>query len=319
MARTTTRKATKAQRKFQVELRGNGDSSLLQVDACLSKLNHRLYRQGRNYRTKISFSPADLPESGNSPFPQNAGNEGIEVWSLIDTWYVHAMWKQAKRAYDRALSDEKKALAGQNLAKWRDFRVHCGLVLDLGTSTPEGIDPMLYEQVGLPGIFGVGEFDYSTVENLDTGANMQFAFGNVSPSFFDMPYEYSLTRNESASPETVITEMPYNALLAEGEDADYVELQASGNEPPYNANAFPSAIWVRVGVLGVFTSRIDNTPASDIWDQTHFVGTTGYFDAPCGMVALRSSMVDGTQTPQTKITVEVQSGNYLGVHAPVMG
>jgi hypothetical protein len=37
------------------------------------------------------------------------------------------------------------------------------------------------------------------------------------------------------------------------------------------------------------------------------------------MVALRSSMVDGTQTPQTKITVEVQSGNYLGVHAPVMG
>lgn len=273
------------------------------------------------YRLKVNLSPSDLPEGVNTPFPQNAGNEGVEVWTLMDTWYIHSMWKQAKKAYDTALSEEKKALAGQNLARWRDFRVHCGMSgIDHGTLTPEGIPPKAYSQVDLSVPFAAGEFDYSTAQNLDTGASMKFAFGLPAASgYFDMVHEYSLTRNESASPETVITEMPYNELLAEGDNEDYVELQASGNEPPYNQFAFPTAIWVKVGTLGAFASEIDNSPASTTWLQSFFNGSTGYFDAPCGMVMLRSGLVDGDAVVNTDITVEVQSGTYLGVHAPVMG
>ena len=309
---------THAQRRFEIDTTGgSGDAQLIQVDACLSKLNHRLYRQGRMYRAKVTLRPSEMPSPLNDPFPQPAANDGIGVWALMDTWYVHAMWKQAKRAYDRALSDEKKALAKQNLARWRDFRVDSGQFPLLGTAGPEGLSPKAYQGTNLVTAFNAGEFEYSTVENLDTGANMTFSFGSGSSTVFSMPDELTLTRNESASPETVITEMPYNELVAEGEDADYVELQANGSEPPYNADTFPRYLWVKVGTLGSFI--VENDGGTSTLMNSFFSGSTGYFDAPCGMILIENHLTDGDNEVTTTLEVEVQSGTYLGVHAPVMG
>jgi len=134
---------------------------------------------------------------------------------------------------------------------------------------------------------------------------------------FSMPDELTLTRNESASPETVITEMPYNELVAEGEDADYVELQANGSEPPYNADTFPRYLWVKVGTLGSFI--VENDGGTSTLMNSFFSGSTGYFDAPCGMILIENHLTDGDNEVTTTLEVEVQSGTYLGVHAPVMG
>ena len=270
------------------------------------------------YRAKVTLRASEMPITDiHEPADQPPGNQGLGVWALMNTWYVHAMWKQAKRAYDTALSEEKKALAAQNLARWRDFRVDSGETLTAGPAGPEGLSPMSYRGTQVIGTWNAGEFEYSTVKNLDSGANMTFTFGTASASEFSMPAELSLTRNESASPETVITEMPYNELLAEGEDSDYQELQANGSEPPYNADEFPNYLWVKVGTLGAFGTAIGVGGTFD--KQIVYQSTTGYFDAPCGMILIENGLTDLTAELHSTVDVEVQAGNYLGVHAPVMG
>jgi len=120
-----------------------------------------------------------------------------------------------------------------------------------------------------------------------------------------MVQEYNDSRNESSSPEVIITDMPYSELASDANADDYIELQANGNEPPYEATSFSTAVWVRVGHLQAkSTSQADG-----------FTSSTGFFDAPCGLVLLDQS--PGT-VGFSKLTVEVAKGDYRGVHAPPM-
>lgn len=281
-------------------------NSTVDVGACLSRINHRLFRQGRQYKVRVS---ADQNSFSDATSP-------IEVWALAPTWWVNAAWRKAKAAYDDALSDEKKVLNEQNLAKWRDFRVACGMTgpvsaddaIALGGATPHlsQLPSLGGSNAGLPPFpYTQGEFNLATAKNLDTGATMSFTWGAGSATEFGILTEYTRTRNESATPETVITVMPYESLSAEGEDLDYQELQANGNEPPYYANAFEQACWVLVGTL----SPQDLGPK-----------TTNYFAAPCGIVIIRNSHTSTVTEPTLmgKVSVEVAEGEYHGVHAPAM-
>ena len=284
----------------------------IHVDACLSKLNHRLYRQGRKYSVKVDLQ---LPMAGVNDGWAIKGNQ-LEVFSLMPTWYVHSMWKQAKRAFDDAMALEKEALSEGNLARWRDFRVKSGWeqsASGVATGADGSQDPIMFTPAGVAVQFAAGEFNYSIVENLDTSNPMDFSFGSSDSTTFSMPEEYALSRNESASPETVISTAPYHELNANLESEDYAFLQANGNEPPYNALAFPDALWVRVAVLGV---EYDGTSAPTKAFMTKM--TTGYFDAPCGFIGLKSNFTDESVNFGPTIKVEVQKGDYRGVKASPM-
>lgn len=269
---------------------------------CLSKLNHRLYRQGRQYTVKV-----DAHES--SFF----GTETIGVWALMPTWYLRSAWRMAKKAYDDAMADELAVLNPENVARWRDFRIGSGIetgtgtgvdMLDAGGALPfqyqiteNGIAPLAVD-------FSVGEYNLSYAHNLDTGVNMKWWLSGGTSAFFGIFEEYAKSRNESASPETVIAEMPYEALKSEGEPDDYQEVQANGNEPPYNALTFPNSVWVKVGEL-----------SKDSPQRT----STGYFTAPLGMIALVADEYNGPAIAGSRnVSVEVKEGAYLGVHAPSM-
>lgn len=312
MANTVQRKSTA--RKYEVISGFNSnigapvldETHLLvnDVGAQLSRINHRLFRQGRQYKVRVSADANSFSDATSS----------IEVWALAPTWYVNAAWRKAKAAYDGAMADEKKVLNEGNLAKWRDFRVECGILgiggtfdlLESGGNQPQLTTmPATGEIVPPPTPFNDGEFNFATAKNLDTGATMSFTWGTGSTTKFSLLEEYTRTRNESASPETVITQMPYDSLLAEGEDLDYQELQANGNEPPYKADAFESSVWCLVGTLS----------PGDLGSKN-----TGYFTAPCGIVVTRNSFNDGVIGTRTlgKVTFEVAEGDYHGVHAPAM-
>lgn len=286
---------------FQVagnsSLVGVPQTAVMDTAYCLSKLNHRLYRQGRQYSVKI--------DAHQNSF---GGNESIDVFALMPTWYLRSAWRMAKRAYDGAVKEELEALNADNIARWRDFRIGCGITavgttdyLEFGGLPPNmwGLTTSSTNATLTP--FTAGEYNLSYAHNLDTGVNMQWWLKGGDADHFGIFEEYSKSRNESASPETVITEMPYEALLSEGEDADYEEVQANGNEPPYNGDSFPSHLWVRVGVL---------EKGTDLQRSS-----TGYFVAPLGMVAFRADQDSGTGG---YVTVHVKEGNYLGVHAPEM-
>jgi len=281
-------------------------SSVIDVGACLSRINHRLFRQGRQYKVRVQANTESFSDS-TSP---------IDVYALAPTWWVNAAWRKAKAAYDAAMSDEKKVLNEANLAKWRDFRVGSGIdyfaldAVELGGAYPWlRAMPAYTNHAPVATAYTQGEFNLATAKNLDTASTMSFTWGAASASKFSLIEEYTRTRNESASPETVITQMPYEQLNAEGEDLDYQELQANGNEPPYAALGFEGAIWTKVGTLS----------PGDLGSKT-----TGYFTAPCGIVVLRNGYTSTNLPPNAPpeplglVSMEVAEGDYHGVTAPAM-
>ncbi|AJP36408.1 putative capsid protein [Avon-Heathcote Estuary associated circular virus 12] len=268
---TMSGKAKQTINEFDIKgnntLVGVPQMAVMDTAYCLSKLNHRLYRQGRAYTVRV--------EANQDSF---GSTESIEVFALMPTWYLRSAWRMPKKAYDEAMADELASLNPENVARWRDFRVGSGITLTGTTDALEfgGAVPNLWQldETGVAPVrtpFTAGEYNLSYAHNLDTGVNMQWWLKGGDATHFGVFEEYSKSRNESASPETVIQSMPYEALEAEGEDEDYEEVQANGNEPPYNANAFPNGIWVRVGVLEKSTSLTQRS--------------TGFFHAPLGMVA----------------------------------
>lgn len=273
------------------------------VAYCLSKLNHRLYRQGRQYTVKVDARDASF-----------YGSESIHVFALMPTWYLRSAWRMAKKAYDEAMSDEMEALNEGNLARWRDFRVGSGIdypaigdLLESGGENP--INFQISGAFPLGAITGTeftaGEYNLSYANDLDSGVNRKFWLSGGNADFLGIFEEYAKSRNESASPETVITEMPYKVLKSDANSEDYQELQANGNEPPYNADTFPNAIWVRVGTLER-TSEMQRL-------------STGFFTAPLGMVMLcPSEYVQPVETVAKTVHITVKEGAYLGVHAPSM-
>jgi len=294
---------TQVARKFDIKtlqdnIPGVNSLDVLDTASCLSKINHRLYRQGRTYKMKLNVDTRTMPEGAT-----------IDVYALMPSWWVHESWRLAKKSYDDALKDEMKTLSKGNLARWRDFRVASGTsnFLEAGTMQPRqyqvgGVGPAGREMLATA--FNAGEFNWSRVENLDSLQSMSFTWPSIEhnpATEFDMVKEYTDSRNESSSPEVIISDMPYQELMSDANTDDYIELQANGNEPPYDATQFETSIWVRVGHL----------QANSATQADGFTQSTGYFDAPCGLV-----LID--QSPDTAgivtLSVELAKGDYRGVH-----
>lgn len=299
MAKTS--KETHVVRKFEIKtiqdvIPGVDTMDVLDIGSCLSKVNHRLYRQGRVYKAKISLDTRTMEDDSAT----------VDVWALAPTWWVRQAWHYARKAYDDALADEKELLSAGNVARWRDFRVASGYLNTFESGT---LDPQLYTITGTPPMtpapYQQGEFNLSRVENLNSGLNMNFSWPSSLVSAvteFDILQEFQDSRNESEDPQTIITDMPYNELMSDANDDDYIELQANGNEPPYDRTVLENFIWVRVGHLQA------KAGTGNGWTTS-----TGFFDAPCGLV-----LINTTEDLVTKLDVEIAKGDYRGVQAESM-
>lgn len=249
----------------------------------LSQLNHRLYRYGKRYTQKIDVDP-----SGLTP------GTSIDVWALMDTWFVQKAFEEGKVNFDRAYEIERENLSKTQVARWADFRVQSGLVAD-------DLYPVV-DSVPTTAPFTIitaGEFNDSIVED-STGATRFFTWGGTTASKYGLMTEYTLAANTSRSPTTPTGAGPYDDLNA---DASAIEMQAAqerGNEPPYDAATLPS-IWIKVATLTVGAGGNQKI-------------STGYFDAPCGLVCIN---VTGQTLFETRnsISLTVQSGDYKGVKA----
>jgi len=69
-----------------------------------------------------------------------------------------------------------------------------------------------------------------------------------------------------------------------------------GNEPPYKADGYGNAVWVKVGTLHLAAGRQRLS--------------TGFFPAPMGMIVLEGI---GALGDNADINVEVKGGDYKGV------
>ncbi len=261
---------------------GATTTGIIDAGRLLSTSNHRLYRYGKRYNLKIDIDPSV------------AATNTIDVWALADTWAVQKAFEEAKRVFDKAYINERENLSKDARARWFDFRANIGVSGDLMyAAVTEDPNP------GTLALLTAGEFNGSIVED-NLGVTRIFSWNpTTTPTAYSIPAEYDLAGNTSTSPTTPTGGGPYEDLQADSSAIEMQALQDRGNLPPYDADNFP-AVWVKIATLGQSAAGSQRL-------------STGYFDAPCGQVVLRSSAP--VSELSGKAYAEFKTGDYKGVKA----
>lgn len=250
----------------------------------LSQVNHRLYRYGKRYTQKIDVDPSALTPGTT-----------IDVWALMDTWYVQKAYEEAKTVFDRAYTDERENLSKAAVARWFDFRVRSGIVADDLYAVNDG-NPT----TGGNTLIVAGEFIDSKVEDA-AGATRTFSWaGATTATTYSLIGEYDLAGNTNSSPTTTTGAGPYDDLEADASQVEMNALQTDGNLPPYDNNGLPS-VWMKVATLTVGPGGNQKL-------------STGFYDAPCGLTCI-SVTGQSLFSLRNNIHLTVQSGDYKGVRA----
>lgn len=260
------------------------DHYVIDVARNLSVVNHRLYRQGKTYSCKVDLNPG-------------AGPQKYSVFALVDTWYIQKAWQLARATYLKATADERAVLSDQKIARWEDFRVAAGL-----SGGDIQIVPAPFSNGLASAADTAGEFELSRMTMADGSTQRTFTWGTLSGAL-NMLVEYDKTGNTDASPASFTTANAYDGVDNGVHVSQQDDLAQKGNAPPYDPSNFNSRVWVRIGVL-------DGTSA-------HGKLSTGYFNAPCGLIAIQPSATSTEITTQLSLTV--QAGDYKGVKAMNMG
>lgn len=295
MAKKSSRSGSKKYYPVQRTVRcgqstpNNQDKFELRLDEELSKANHRLYRQSRVYSCKLDIDPSFAGVT-------------VEVFALRPTWMT---MKAYQEAYDQFTKNSEEERSHGNDARWNDFRVKSNSGA-ASTLVGIGIEDLT---TGLQGSgFGTGEYFFSEVHDA-AGNARTFAWGGGSGgAVYDIMAEYDNVANTNATPSLPINTVPYDDLHDQVDDGQKDHLQNDGNLPPYNASFMDDECYTRVAVLRAGTG----TP-----DTNGVRLSTGYFDAPCGIVLIKTSRTLDL-TVEAPFTFTVQSGDYKGVSAHPM-
>lgn len=262
------------------------DYYVLDVGRNMSTLNHRLYRQGKTYSAKVDL------DAGAGPVRYN-------IFALVDTWYVQKAWQLARATYLRSTADERAVMSKQQIARWEDFRVLAGLSGAAGGQ----LVPHRYS-TGLAGSAdSAGEFQASRITLSGGASNRFFTWGPTSGTNLGMLEEFDKSGDTDARPSTASADKAYAGTDGDVHEAQMDALELNGNLPPYDAQNFNARVWVKIATLDA--------------GAAHGKLSTGYFNAPCGLIAVQPT------TPSTEITgqlsLTVQAGDYKGVKAHNMG
>lgn len=257
--------------------------NIVDVAKHLSQTNHRLYRQSRVYKTKVS-----------AVTPIDNGRE-VDVYVLRDTWMLQKAYQMAKDTFDKNTVEERSGLIPSNVARWQDFRI----VLNPASGVTYN-----ETQVGISAndtmattALTAGEFEASLVHK-ENGTAYTFGFFELANSRWSILKEYDRAGNTNDSPSNPTggnTESPYSGLDDDNQDASREHLATAGNNPPYDGTSLdPNFLFRKVATIG----------GSDAGHKM----STGFFDAPLGCIILVAS---GWNKP---LQIEVAAGDYKGVH-----
>lgn len=276
-------------------------AAVAQIPNLLMRANRRQYTQCRAYDVRVKVGLID------------SSTESIyELYTLSNAWWVKRSIEMAKGVW-LASTKEERALLGNNAAKYGDFIINThvggagGTDLDLIQYAPATSgDDMTAQVVVHDEDLYDGPREGTELKD-DAGDKMGFTVGAsdfTGAGEFNIFDEYLLTR--SITPDADTRAGAYADLFNIDEDA-LSSLQTDGDQPPWDADAFPSP-WVLQDVIAT--------------DQTIPGGgslASKTITAPLGAVIIKKYGPDGTEsnfTGNEKILLEVRKGTYKGVHAP---
>ena len=270
-----------------------GDTRVSVADN-LSRMNHRLYRQGMTYSVKVNLEPTST--------------QTVDVYALNPNWIFSAAWKKAYEVYLNATAEERDVAKKAGIAaKWHDFRV--GIA---AAGTGAGL-PLIYTENRASQLLSDGDFSGSIVGSPDSpsGEKAFTAVGAPSTTAYNIFDQFALSYRPDVGVTDIEVEtaVPYDGLTGESDlnALEFENEQDNGNLPPYSTGVpQTSAPFIKIAQLQVGTG----TEASGRL-------TTGFFDAPLGLIILENYAP--TDTDNADIIVECQAGDYKGVKATPLG
>lgn len=253
----------------------------IEADRLLSEVNRRMYRQSRVYSMKVDMD-----------IDSTLATSGINVYVLNDTWDLHGAYKLAMEAYYNAMKEEIAAGPGQ-IGRWMDFKIASGVSSDL-------VWPVVKTTSLADDRLDAGEHQYSQVQNSGSATSRIFSLSaTTTASDWSILSEWRARDAVDDDPTVITANTPYDGLTDELDDANRDLLQSQYNEPPY-AQLGNTSPWRKVATL-----KVEPSGAMKL--------STGYFDAPLGIVILDGFPSDSAGT--RGVTVCFQGGDYKGVKA----
>ena len=273
-------------RKFTIDTDGTSDV-YVDIGKCLSMINHRLYRQGRNYRCRVSITS-----------PTQASS--VAVTTLPDTWWARRAYNKVRDIWMMRVEAMKEA--GAAVGRWNDFKVgYDNTHHDNFSSTKDA--EMVTDATGTQAAFALGNGEWNLSELLDNDGNDNTfrMLGTTSSTEFAIIDSYSHVTNVFAPDpdETGTGSNAYSDLML-GEAGDDTDMDDQGDYPPYNEVDFPQ-LEVLQSQLVVLAGAAEVAGIQRL--------SSGYFDAPLGLLRLAAPT-------NNEITIEVMAGDYKGVAAP---
>lgn len=273
-----------------VRLAPDLSTEYIDVAACLSRINQRLYRQGKTYKLNVELWGGAY-----------TGGNVLYVETLPHHWGISAGWKLAKETWDAAHAQELEA--GVPKGRWSDFRVNFDSAMETG-----GAITVPY---GMSGLGANGEVLYTQAAFADgTGSKGYRMLEASDANAYGILAEYDNLRNTSTDEPAAAfgNNAPYVELMEELDENQANNLQAYGDAPPYDAVDMVANLhnpqWFMCN--GVQTGT---TPR----DDKLFSGT---IEAPLGLLKVRAAhSPQGGDPVEVFAVITVQSGDYKGVAA----
>lgn len=264
-------------------------AGILDVGQTLSRTNHRLYRQGRNYCQRLTLDPS--------------ATTTYNVFALRDDWMFHNAWKKAYQTFMNNHKEELQQLR-DGAARWFDFRINDSITVGVE------MQPVRYDintlGAATPLKANYGEFEFSHLfaeDGTSRGLNVQLTSPGIS---YGILHEYDKMGSTDLDPNVPEIQAAYEEIDDDLKSAAVEQLQTEGNAPPYSTNSYIAAApFVKVAQIGIAASGAQRL-------------STGYFNAPCGLIILIPSSGD-ISAGAVELCLEMKPGKYKGVHGPAMG
>lgn len=282
---------------------GTEVSAFIDLARDLSRVNRRLYRQGRDYHVKrITVVSSDTPNGGNR----------ISFSTCHDTWVSRNAWKRGFETYKLMQKEATKQISGDVKGTWDDFKVY--LSPDHRTGTK--LDPKdnggndwdagewTYTALVTPdGTTGADEFDLTLLGNHVGSAGTRTSVGLIRSYGESRATVQGTDPNvpSAASDDPLVNVFDYGTSIDEVIDL----METQGDAPPYSTVNYPGG-------------ANNGQKPSVIQDSVIVDGktTVGGFNAICGLIEVEAK----TTLPNDvlSILVELAPGKYRGVAAEVI-
>ncbi len=304
-----------------------GDSrSYIDTAKQLSKVNRRLYAQGRNYALQgLTF----IWRATAVPAPNDIATLEVSVATAGNTWVTQNAWVKGKALWNQMndlVLEDNPSIQG----KWADFKIRLSdqMVSNRTLECRDGQGTLYVDGEWGNSIFVMPQHDVILV---GPGAGTPEPAVEVTACLVgaDTAGIRCLTFAYQESRATVSPDMPnvpagmsdsfFNLLTDTGsqepELADVIEDEA--NNPPYSIDHYPGTVGNAVDPVIVQYGAISSAEVD---------GRVGGFIAPCGLIeiTIKGFNAAGVETPvadmpAVDILLHVAPGGYKGVASVPMG